>query len=373
MQNVKRIHYNYDKSIINNEFLGNGMNNKINFNKEIIINQNNNIPYCEKINNSHFVKFDKFLTKKIKSKNLVNKKNSNSYNTYYRNLNFINTLYQNLNTNEQIEKINNYFSNRDELSEFIKNNRINNKINIKNDIILRKNITKSEAPIERRNILSNLEEKCKEKKKYNNSERNKIDNNFSENSLSSKKKKNNKNYKKIELNKIKHINNLIKINKLGPKTPKNSSINIGKNSLLNSEKKVNESKKVKKVNSTKREMQLLENNNNNKDNINNNTTRLKTIKLFDKNKINFNNENSKNFEKVNGTYGDCRYFNVFEYEEEDLSLAKIESDYSGMIDSSNSNEIQINPDFFIKESPKNVFKGEQIENQSNKDSNDNEI
>ena len=120
-------------------------------------------------------------------------------------------------------------------------------------------------------------------------------------------------------------------------------------------------------------MQLLENNNNNKDNINNNTTRLKTIKLFDKNKISFNNENSKNFEKVNGTYGDCRYFNVFEYEEEDLSLAKIESDYSGMIDSSNSNEIQINPDFFIKESPKNVFKGEQIENQSNKDSNDNEI
>ena len=44
--------------------------------------------------------------------------------------------------------------------------------------------------------------------------------------------------------------------------------------------------------------------------------------------------------------------------EADFSLTQIEKDCSGIYDSSISNENQINPEFFFKESPKNIFKNE---------------
>ncbi|MBQ3960224.1 MAG: hypothetical protein II683_00360, partial [Muribaculaceae bacterium] len=64
---------------------------------------------------------------------------------------------------------------------------------------------------------------------------------------------------------------------------------------------------------------------------------------------------TNNFEKGNGKSGN-RYFNVFGCDGEDISLTQIERDYSGIIDSSTSNEIQMTPEYFFKESPRNVFK-----------------
>ena len=67
-----------------------------------------------------------------------------------------------MNTNEQAIKISNdtYFSNREELNDFIRKNRI--KLNIKNDD--RKNLTKSERPVDRKNNILNIDEKDKDDK-----------------------------------------------------------------------------------------------------------------------------------------------------------------------------------------------------------------
>ena len=100
----------------------------------------------------------------------------------------------------------------------------------------------------------------------------------------------------------------------------------------------------------------------NQHNEDNKNAVLKKIKIYDLNK----DKNTKNngFEKGDGKNGDFRYFNVFGYEGEDISLTQIEKDCSGMIDSSTSNEIQMNPDYFFKEAPKNVFKIDKSNDQS---------
>ena len=56
--------------------------------------------------------------------------------------------------------------------------------------------------------------------------------------------------------------------------------------------------------------------------------------------------------------------------EGDFSLTQIEKDCSGIYDSSISNENQINPDYFFKDSPKNIFKNDKSNEQS-VNSNDN--
>ena len=91
------------------------------------------------------------------------------------------------------------------------------------------------------------------------------------------------------------------------------------------------------------------------ENIKNGNAGLKTIKLYGLKKAK-NSEKNNNFEKVNGKNGECRYFNVFGHEGVEISLTQIERDCSGLIDSSTSNEIQINPDYLLNETPKNVFK-----------------
>ena len=381
MQNIKRRHYIFDKSNIKHEISPTGKIDKNNFFKKIFNNKNNkskryNSPLKEINNNYQVVKVDKLLMSRIKYKKFVNMKTSNSYNNYnYKNPNFINNLYQRMNMNGQAPKINNYFSNKDELEEFIKINKVNSKLNLKNDIISPNNLTKSERPIDRKNIFFNFDEKDKEKEKYNNSKRRNNNSRFSKDNSCRNKRKSNEKDKKNEFIKVNHIKDLIKINKIKNKTPKNSSINIERNSILTTESNIKDIKINKKTNNNEEEKSKKEEKNISisNSNSNNKNTGLKTIKLFDKNKIDFNKENNKNFEKVNGTYGDCRYINVFGYETEDLSLTQIEKDCSGMISSSTSNEIQMNPDYFLKESPKNIAKENKSENQNNNNSNDNKI
>ena len=62
---------------------------------------------------------------------------------------------------------------------------------------------------------------------------------------------------------------------------------------------------------------------------------------------------------------------MFNHEGEvDFSLTQMEKDCSGIFDSSISNENQINPDYFFKETPKNIFKNDKSNEQS-MNSNDN--
>ena len=292
---------------------------------------------------------------------------SNSFNNYCynSNLNLINTLNQKLNTNEKILNSNNYFSSRDELDEFIKRNRISNKITIKNIIIPRKKLTESESTFERNNIFLNILEKNKEREKCNYSEKNNINNKSLKDNSFSKKINNNEIDKDNKLIKANNFNNIMKMNELESKSSKNSIINIERNSILNSVNKIKEIEEIKKVDN------IDKNKNNSKKNNDNKINELDTIKLFDKNKIEENNENNNKFEKVNGKNGDCRYFNLFGNEGEDLSFTYKERDYSGIMDSSTSNNIQM--DFFLKESPINIFKANKSENQSNNISNNNEI
>ena len=180
-----------------------------------------------------------------------------------------------------------------------------------------------------------------------------------------KKIKKNESNKKNKLFKVNHINNLMKINILKSKTPKNSTINIRKNLILNSGNRIKEIKEIKFYN----KVNNIDENKINYTNSNNKITELdSTNKLFDKNKIYENNENNNKFKKVNGTYGDCRYFNLFGKEGEDSSLTYKERDFSGMMESSTSNNIQMSSDFFLKESPINVFKRNESEYKSNNNS-----
>jgi hypothetical protein len=175
MQNVKRKHYNIGKQSNKNEVAQTEGIEKNKYYKKINKNKNYNLFNNEINNNYHVVQVDKLLLNKIKTQNLLNSKISNSYNSnYYKNLNFINTLYQKVNNNGVALKNNNYFSNRDEMDDFIKKNKINfSKLNFKNDIIFRKDITKSEKPTERKNNFMNLDDIFKNKDTCNNSEKNK--------------------------------------------------------------------------------------------------------------------------------------------------------------------------------------------------------
>ena len=360
MQNVKRKHYNIGKQNTKDDVAQTDGIEKNKYYKKI--NKNINLLNNEINNNYHVVQVDKLLMNKIKTQNLLNSKISNSYNSnYYKNLNFINTLYQKVNNNGLALKNNNYFSNRDEMDDFIKKNKINfSKLNIKNDIIFRKDITKSEKPTERTNNFMNIDDKFKNKDTCNNSKKNKS------NEIKSFSKNN-------SFNKIDNIEEDTKKNELIKSFP------TGRD-FLNLKNKV---KTSKNTSSKKETISITENKINENINIDNilneikgedegskkqNLGGLKAIKLFDKKES--NNDIKNNFDKANAKNGECRYFNVFGSEGDDISLTQIERDCSGIIDSSTSNEIQLNPDYFFKESPKNVFKGNKSEHSN---SNDNEI
>ena len=366
MQNVKRKHYNNANLKNKQGILHSGANNKNNFYKKLNVVQTHNFTSNEINNNYHIIKVDKPKFNKIKPKKNLNTNISSSYNSNYRNMNFINTLYQKVNTNGQAIKINNdnYFSNRDELNEFIRKNRI--KLNIKQDINNRKNITKSEKPLDRKNNFLNMEEINNPK---NNPQKN-FDKKDSDNEVINREEMDKKN------NLIKSFPNnidIMNLNNIDSKTPKKNTIdNSEKETLSNKKNKITELKEIYEKNN-KNEIKIEKNKENeenkenkeNKENQHNEDNKnavLKKIKIYDLNK----DKNTKNngFEKGDGKNGDFRYFNVFGYEGEDISLTQIEKDCSGMIDSSTSNEIQMNPDYFFKEAPKNVFKIDKSNDQS---------
>ena len=361
MQNIKRKHYNIGKLSNKGEVAQTEGIEKKKYYKKINKNKNYNLFNNEINNNYHVVQVDKLLMNKIKTQNLLNSKISNSYNSnYYKNLNFINTLYQKVNNNGIVLKNKNYFSNRDEMDDFIKKNRINfSKLNIKNDIIFRKDITKSEKPTERKNNFMNIDEKCN-KDISNNSEKN--NNNemkrFSKNNSFNKIDNIEEDNKRNEL--IKSFptgSDLLKL-KNDIKTPKNKSSKIDTISITDN--KINENINIDNIlNQIKTE---------DESNKKRDLGGLKTIKLFDKKES--NNDIKNNFEKATQKNGEYRYINVFGSEGDDISLTQIEKDCSGIIDSSTSNEIQLNPDYFFKESPKNVFKGNKSDHSN---SNYNEI
>ena len=360
LQNIKRKHYNIGKQNTKREAQTDGIEKNKCY-KKINNNKNNNLFYNEINNNYHVVQVDKLLMNKIKQQNLLNSKISNSYNSnYYKNLNFINTLYQKVNNNGIALKNNNYFSNRDEMDDFIKKNKINfSKFNIKNDIILRKDITKSEKPTERKNNFMNID-KCNKKEASNNSEKNKNNEmkSFSKNNSFKNIDNSEEDNKRNELIKSYPTGSDFLKLKNDMKTPKNT--NSKKDTISITENKINENINIDNImNQIKLEKES---------NKIGNAGVLKTIKLFDRKES--NNDTKNNFEKANTKNGEYRYFNVFGSEGDDISLTQIEKDCSGIIDSSTSNEIQLNPDYFFKESPKNVFKGNKSDHSN---SNYNEI
>ena len=360
-QNIKRKHYNIGKQSIKNDGVqAEGRDNNKHYKK---INKNSNLN-CNLLNNEtnnnyHVVKIDKILMNKIKTQNLLNSKTSKSYNSYYnRNLKFINTLYQKVNSYGIALKNNNYFSNRDEMDEFIKQNKINySKLNIKNDIIIRKNITKSERPADRKNNFMNIDDNSKNNDICYNSEKNKNNemkritktDSFNKINLEEEDNKKEKLIKKYPTE-----NNFVKLSS-DTKTPKNN--NSRNNTISITENKIDENINIDNILNEKKDKDKDKNKNKEKDenNKNKNGKGLKTIKLFDKRESNNNLKN--NFEKANGKNGEYRYFNVFGPEGDDISLTQFEKDCSGFNDSSISNEIQLNPDCIFKESPLNVFKG----------------
>ena len=361
MHNVKRKRYIVNKENNQNEIVHTTGNEKINYYKRLNIMKSHNLTNNDSNNNYHVVKVDRSQINKMKGKKNTLNNISNSYNNNYRNINFINTLYQRVNSNGQAIKIinDNYFSNRDELNEFIRKNRI--KLNIKQDVNKRKNLTKSEKPSDRKNNFLNLdgEERSKEKEIFS-------DGRNSKKNVQNKTNKKNSNIQILNKNEIDNKNELIrsypnnrdfmKLNKKNSKTPKNT-ISTEKEkdtiSITNSQNKINDiedKKNIKKHNDISEEKDVAQKKIENKNEIN---TGLKTIKLFDL--TGGENSEKKLFGKAKGKNGD-RYFNIFGYEPEEISLTQIEKDYSGIIDSSTSNEIQMNPDYFFKETPRNVFK-----------------
>ena len=359
MHNVKRKHYNVNRANNKNEIVRTSGNEKNNYYKKLSIMQSHNLANNDTNNNYHVVKVDRPQINKMKGRKNTLNNISNSYNNNYRNINFINTLYQRVNSNGQAIKIinDNYFSNRDELNEFIRKNRI--KLNVKQEVNNRKNITKSEKPSDRKNNFLNLDdnEKSKEKEIFS-------DGRHSKNNVQNKTNKKDSNIQISNKNEIVNKNELIrsypnnkdfmKLNKKNSTTLKNTiSTEKERDTIFNTKNKINDIEdktNIKKNNDIseerKEEQKKIENKNEN--NIG-----LKTIKLFDLNKD--KNSEKKLFEKAKGKNGD-RYFNIFGYEPEEISLTQIEKDYSGIIDSSTSNEIQMNPDYFFKETPRNVFK-----------------
>ena len=136
-------------------------------------------------------------------------------------------------------------------------------------------------------------------------------------------------YKKIK-------NNILNIDKIEENTPKKIYIKTEKEIISSM-----------KNNNLKELVEKKEINNEHKDDI-------KMVKLFDK-KEEENKENNPFLKNLSNN----RYCNMFGHDiEPDFSLTQIEKDCSGIYDSSISNENQINPEFFFKESPKNIFKNE---------------
>ena len=339
-KNEERKKDNIGKHIVNNNIIRIGGNEKPNYYKKL----NNIIKKCNLINNElnstnnnyHAIRFEKNKNQVNYNKKVNNSNNYSQINNYFKNSNLMSTLFQKVNSNEKdLKNLNNYFSNREELETFINKNRVDNsKLKDKNEKKLsnyKKNLIKSERQIEKKSSFIKLSEIQNDK--------NIIDKKM----LDKSKNKSTKSLKKKEteianplLKSLQNKNNILSIDKIEGNTPKKIYVKTEKETISsmknNNLKEIVEKKEIKKEN---------------KDDI-------KTVKLFDK-KEEENKENNPFLKNLSKN----RYCNMFGHDvEADFSLTQIEKDCSGIYDSSISNENQINPEFFFKESPKNIFKNE---------------
>ena len=339
-KNEERKKDNIGKHIVNNNIIRIGGNEKPNYYKKL----NNIIKKCNLINNEwnstnnnyHAIRFEKNKNQVNYNKKVNNSNNYSQINNYFKNSNLMSTLFQKVNSNEKdLKNLNNYFSNREELETFINKNRVDNsKLKDKNEKKLsnyKKNLIKSERQIEKKSSFIKLSEIQNDK--------NIIDKKM----LDKSKNKSTKSLKKKEteianplLKSLQNKNNILSIDKIEGNTPKKIYVKTEKETISsmknNNLKEIVEKKEIKKEN---------------KDDI-------KTVKLFDK-KEEENKENNPFLKNLSKN----RYCIMFGHDvEADFSLTQIEKDCSGIYDSSISNENQINPEFFFKESPKNIFKNE---------------
>ena len=339
-KNEERKKDNIGKHIVNNNIIRIGGNEKPNYYKKL----NNIIKKCNLINNEwnstnnnyHAIRFEKNKNQVNYNKKVNNSNNYSQINNYFKNSNLMSTLFQKVNSNEKdLKKLNNYFSNREELETFINKNRVDNsKLKDKNEKKLsnyKKNLIKSERQIEKKSSFIKLSEIQNDK------------NIFDKKMLDKSKNKSTKSLKKKEkeivnplLKSLQNKNNILSIDKIEGNTPKKIYVKTEKETISsmknNNLKEIVEKKEIKKEN---------------KDDI-------KTVKLFDK-KEEENKENNPFLKNLSKN----RYCIMFGHDvEADFSLTQIEKDCSGIYDSSISNENQINPEFFFKESPKNIFKNE---------------
>ena len=196
-------------------------------------------------------------------------------------------------------------------------------------------------------------------------EEDEIDNNLNiQKELERNKNKSTKSIKKKEienqsynilLKSLPTKNDIIQIDKNYENTPRKVYIRTEKDFSSSKQKNLKEINKKNEIN-----------NNNEK------TEGLKMIKLFEikKEENKYKDENKENNPFLKNISKN-RYFNIYAQEAEgDFSLTQIEKDCSGIYDSSISNENQINPDYFFKDSPKNIFKNDKSNEQS-VNSNDN--
>ena len=257
-------------------------------------------------------------------------------------------------------------------------------LNIKNEIIIRKNKNKSGKPLLSK-LFANISDKESEIFNFKINKEKDIKKRIIKNNSYNR-------IKTIEQKNKYNSNDYFTKNNNNPKTPKDNNIEDDLKPMSFSEKKVKNNIKIDndinivKINDNfdnNQKNNIIDNNDKNgkqKENENENevlnknkngSDGLKTIKINYMNKET-NKDGPMNFEKVNGKNGVCRYFNIFGYDGDEISLTQVEKDCSGIIDSSTSNEIQMNTDYFFKETPiKNVFKGNKSNNQSNQSNNSN--
>ena len=266
------------------------------------------------------------------SKRNKNRNNlSNSQKKYTnKNSNFMSTLFQKINGNgvDSIlcKNMNNVFNKNDIELRKAKNN-------IQSDFhkerFLRDDKTRSEKPLDRKNI-----------KFYS-----------KENNLSiSKIQKKDMN----ELARSSYLRHVLKLDSISSFYPgrnqKDLNIIHHQEDISHHQEDINhhqeeEMNNKEKLNSPKKENKL-----NKEKNINSVVNQSKNIQALQVNS--FSTE-------------ECRYFNIFGKDNDDISISKNEKEVSGINDTSISNEVLINHNYNMKESPKNVFKTDKSNNNSN--------
>ena len=340
IQNKEKQNYNFEKNIIKNNIIRIGGNEKPNYFKKL----NNIIQKCNILkndsNNTHDIR-DIRTDKQYNKNNFDENPNNFSYNpNYFKNKNYDGTLYQRFNSNEKgIENGNNYyFSNREELENFIRKNRVEKSVFSENSAkkisTFHKNLNKSEKQIEK--ISSFLKLVPKELIYINSSGKRELEKCKNKSVMKKEKEILNPLLKSYQPK-----NKVLKVDKSEENSPNQIYVKTEKENV--SHFKINNLKEI-----------------NDKNDINKDKKdELKMKKLFEQK---LENKENDPFRK---NISNNRYFHIFGQEGEgDFSLTQIERENSGIFDSSISNENQINPDYLFKETPKNIFKNEKSNEQS---------